>query len=146
MSYADVIAGLHERFATVPGIKAILAYEPPSIQVFPTLYSMPTSGTRNGATGGNPQGQVVSMDYETVHRLVFRWQDQKTAFSELWPFINSLPAAVDQDPRLGGRIANGYARMLRYETTFVTIGGVEYLCLEWYSSVPEKGVYKDGIL
>lgn len=139
MSYADVLLGLHNRFATVPGIKDILAYEPTSIQAYPTLYSMPTSGERSQA------GHVTTMDYVTLHRLVFQWQEHKTAFSDLWPYINSLPAAVDQDPRLGGLLLNGIARMTRYEVVFTAIGGVEYLCLDWYSSVPEKGGYQGGI-
>jgi hypothetical protein len=131
-TYAQIIEGLHERFATVAGIAQILAYEPPSIDAFPTLYSL-----LDGVQYSNA-GQVDPTRYSILHRLVFQWVEQKQAELELMPFVASIPAAVHADKYLGGRLNKGNAIIERCQGTFVTIGGVLFRCLDFYSNVLSK--------
>lgn len=132
MSYSSVLDGLAERLKTVPGIANVLAYTPTALHDVPTLFSMPDEGTisRNG--------QIVTREYKSSHYLCFRWQDAEQATREMVPFIDSIPAAVAADPHLGGRLKSGYAEIDEWETTWVTIGGVDYIALRFYSTVIEK--------
>jgi hypothetical protein len=131
-TYADVLEGLHERFATVEGIAACLDYEPKSVQTFPLLYSMLDTMeiTRTG--------QVKGRTYRTLHRLLFKWQDNEQALAQMIPYVDSIPDAVDADKHLGGRVTSGLAVIDECEAMFVTIGGVECLALDFYSTVLVK--------
>ena len=131
-SYADVLEGLHVRFATVDGIQACLDYEPKSAQVTPLLYSMLDSMeiTRTG--------QVQARVYRTLHRLLFQWQDNEQALAEMIPYVDSIPDAVDADKHLGGVLASGLAVIDECEVVFVDVGGVEFLGLDFYSTVTVK--------
>lgn len=153
MSYADIVTGLHERFTAVSGLngKPILDYEPTSIQDFPTLYTLLDEFDRGADGGRAAAGQVVMMRYRILHRLCFRWQDNQQAEQELIPFVNSVPAAVDADPQLGNRLRGngagyigGMARIAECKATFVSIGGVVYRALDFYSDVYEKFAYKQA--
>jgi hypothetical protein len=154
VSYATVVAGLHERFATVNGLLAnrILDYEPTSIQDFPTLYSLLDRFERGGIDGRGPSvGQVVILRYRILHRLCFRWQDTKAAELEVVPYVNAVPAAVDSDPQLGGRLVSngasysgGIARIAECQAGFATIGGALCRVLDFYSDTFEKFQYKTG--
>ena len=139
MSYATVIAGLHTRYATVGGIKAVLDYEPKTISNPPVLYSLLDSVTRT------QEGQVTVMRYRILSRLCIRWQDNERAEEELQPFVNALPSAVDLDPKLGGAIPSGIARVTDIQAVFVTINGVFYRCLDTYCEVVEKAPWRTGI-
>lgn len=132
MSYSDVLDGLHTRFATVSGIAAFLKYEPTSIQTYPLLYSVLDSFeiTRTG--------QVKAWTYRTLHRLLFRWQENEMALSEMIPFVNSIPLAVDADKHLGGKLDSGVAAIDEGEVMFVEIGDTQCLALDFYSTVVEK--------
>lgn len=132
MSYAGVIEGLHERFATVPGIAAILDYEPSSVQVSPLLYSV-LDRVELGR-----MGQVRTYRYYILHRLLIRWQDGSAAERELIPFVNAIPAAVSADPHLGGRLGNGIAEIESIDALWTKIAGVEYRTLDFMSNVLEK--------
>src|SRR5438105_777850 len=104
MSYETVIEGLHARFATVVGLEQnnILDHEPTSVTSFPTLYSLLDRFDRK------EMGGVTKMTYRTLHRLLFRWQDNKQAEVELRSFVNKVAAAVDADPQLNDTL-NGLA-------------------------------------
>jgi hypothetical protein len=132
VSYQSVLEGLHERFATVEGIKVLLQYEPTSVQVFPTLYSVLDSFEVER------RGQVRAVTYRTLHRLVFRWQDNEQALAEMIPYVDSIPEAVEEDKHLGGRLVAGLAEITDGEVMFVSIGGADLLALDFYSSVVEK--------
>ena len=131
-TYEDVLDGLHDCFETVEGIAAILPYEPTSVHTFPLLYSMFDSMeiTRTG--------QVQGRTYRTLHRLVFRWQDNEQALLEMIPFVDAIPDAVDADKHLGGAIQSGLAVIDECEAMFVEIGGTECLALDFYSTVVVK--------
>ena len=132
MSYGTVLAGLTERFKTVEGIVNVLDYVPTAIHDTPTLFSMPDEGAIRRS------GQVRTREYKSSHYLCFRWQDSEQATQELVPFIDSVPDAVDADPHLGGRLKSGYAEINDWEITWVTVGGVDYIAIRFYSTVIEK--------
>lgn len=139
MSYATVLDGYHTAFATLD-IPVILDYEPSSINAFPTLYSL-LEGAEYIGTGGAPGSATVKETrYSILHRLLFRWQDNERAEQELIPFVDSLPAAVHADRRLGGAITNGMAHISNAEAVYVDIGGVRYRALDFHSVTLDKSL------
>jgi len=132
MSYTTVLAGLHERLATVPGLNALLDYAPTSVHEPPMLYSMLDS-VRVARSG-----QLRATTYRIRHRVVLRWQDNEQAEVEACPFVNAVPLAVEADPHLGGRLVSGYAEISECESGFAEIGEVTYRVLDFYATVVEK--------
>jgi hypothetical protein len=130
---------MHERLATVTGIKVCLDYEPTEIQQPPIIYSLLDAFERSQA------GQVTVMRYRILHRLVIAWVHNERAEQQLASFVNAIPAAIDADPQLGGRIASGLARIADGQAVWVKIGGTTFRCLDCYSDVLTKGAYRSGI-
>lgn len=148
ISYSDVITGLHERLETVPGLAQLnddgdvcnmLRYEPETIVQTPLLYSLLDTFQRD------QHGQMTSMIYRVLHRIVIQWQDQEQAELELIALVNAVPASIDVDPTLGGRVDKGLARISDGATGFVVISGTQYRCLDFYSSVTTKSSMRSGI-
>lgn len=138
-SYDDVVAGMHERFLTVPGINACFDYEPRTIDQPLIIISLLDSFERNQT------GQVTSMRYRILHRLVVAWIDVEESERQLASFVNTIAAAVDADAQLGGRIQSGLARIADAKAVWVRYGDTTYRCLDCYSDVLTKGPYKSGI-
>lgn len=132
MSYATVLAGLHARLATVPGLNAVLDYVPTSVHEPPALYSRLERATITRS------GQLRATTYRILHRVVIRWQDNEQAEVEASPFVNSVPLAVETDPWLGGALTSGYAEISECESGFAEIGEITYRVLDFYSTVVEK--------
>ncbi len=135
MSYTSVIEGLHERFATVIGLKVLLVGEPTSVQDSPLLYSLVERVERE-AQATKPGHTLMRVTYRTLHRLCLKWQDNPTAEAELLALADAIPAAIEADPKLGGRIT-GDAHLSGAEAGWVTIGGTTYRVLDFYSEVLE---------
>jgi hypothetical protein len=138
-TYTDVVDGMHERLLTVPGIVACLDYEPLAVDQPPIVYSLLDAFERSQA------GQVTTMRYRILHRLVIAWQDNEQAERQLATFVNAIPAAVDTDAQLGGRIPSGLARIADAQAAWVKLGDTTYRCLDCYSQVVVKAPYKSGI-
>lgn len=144
--YATVLTALHARFATIPALvrldangvnQAILDYEPPSIQDFPTLYSLLDRVEFNPAT------PVKASRYVTLHRLCFQWQDVMMAERQLRPYIDSLPSTVNATDAgrrlgLGAGMSRGIATITGVQAVFVMIGGTLCRCLDFTSEVTTK--------
>ena len=128
MSYADVVEGLHSRFGSLNTIQAILDYEPTAVQTLPTMYSLLDKVSRQ-----YDGGSVVRITYYILHRLLFRWQDYEQAEEDLIPYVNSIPAAVDKDPQLGGLLVGGESAITAVDAVFVSIGGTIYRALDFTS-------------
>lgn len=148
VSYQDVVEGLHERFLTIPDFPAyngagdlinLLKYEPGVIHHTPTIYTLLDGFERNAS------GQLTAMHYRILHRLVIQWQDNEQAELELMPFVHSVPAAVDVDQTLGGRITMGLARITSAQSGFIIISQTKYRCLDFFSTVPTKAPFQSGI-
>ena len=132
MSYATVLAGLHARLATVPGLNAVLDYIPTSVHEPPILYSRLERGSITLS------GQLQATTYRILHRVVIRWQDNEQAEIEANAFMASVPAAVNADPWLGGTLTSGSAYILEWDSGFAEIGEITYRVLDFYSTVVEK--------
>jgi hypothetical protein len=139
MSYETVVEGLHERFATVEGIVGIQLGEPASIQATPYLYTLLDEVERTQA------GQMTMMRYRSLHRLCFDTQDMEAAEAQLAGYVNAVPASVDADPQLTGRITGGLARISQGRATWVKLNGTLFRCLDYTSDVLEKGAYRGGL-
>ncbi|GAB4203609.1 MAG: hypothetical protein OHK0022_27940 [Roseiflexaceae bacterium] len=138
-SYRVVRDGLHERLLTVPGIVACFGYEPAAIDQPPIIYSLLDKFERSTSAG------IVTMRYRILHRLCLAWQDNEQAEEQLADFVNAIPAAIDADPQLGGRIPSGLARIADAQAVWVRIGDATYRALDCYSDVVAKSGYKSGI-
>lgn len=142
MSYSAAIAGLKSRIQTVSGLAVVLDYEPQSFQDLPAVYLLLDSFQRTQA------GQVTAMRYRVLARLCVRWQDNARAELELIPFVNSIPAAIDADPTLGGAITRGAAQVAEDANAiagFVRIGGTMYRSLDIYVDIIDKAAFQSGI-
>jgi hypothetical protein len=142
VSYQAAIAGLKDAVETVDGLNLVLDYEPPSLTRLPAVYRLLDSFNRTQA------GQVTVMRYRVLCRLCVRWQDNEKAEWELIPFVNSIPAAIDADPQLGGAITRGYASVAEDANAnagFVRIGGTMYRSLDVYVDIVDKDAYQSGI-
>jgi hypothetical protein len=132
MSYQAILTGLQTQLKTVVGIRAVLDYVPTSVQTAPLIYSVLDSAEIVRS------GQVRAVRYRILHRLCVRWQDNERAEWEIIPLVDAIPAAIEADPHLGGVLTAGYAEINEIEAAWVTIGGIEYRVLDFYSTVIEK--------
>jgi hypothetical protein len=139
MSATIVYAGLAERFATVNGIKKIILGEPTGAVDPPVLYTAYESFERSQA------GQITTMTHRFTHRLMLRWQDVAQSEAQLLSFVNAIAAAVDADPKLGGRIHSGMARLSEATSGFVTISSTKYRVIDFTTTTLEKGAWQGGI-
>lgn len=142
MSYEAANDGLTAALQTVAGLKEVLDYEPSSIQRVPMVYHLLDSFQRTQA------GQVTVMRYRKLVRLCVLWQDNEKAEWELIPFVNSIPAAIDADPQLGGAITRGVAQVAQDAPAiagFVRIGGTMYRSLDVFVDIVDKAAYQSGI-
>jgi hypothetical protein len=139
VSYTTIIAALNTQLAAVSGIKSALTYEPKAVSDPPLVYSLLDSVRREQA------GQLTVMRYRVLSRLCIRWQDNERAEQEIFPFVNSLPAAIDADPKLGGVIPSGMAYVTDIQAGFIPINGVQYRILDMYTEVVEKAPVRSGI-
>ena len=83
-------------------------------------------------------GQVTTRRFRILHRLLVPWQDNEQAEVQIMPFVDSVVDAIDADPTLGGVLVKGLAQITDIEALWVTIAGVEYRALDFYSLVVDK--------
>lgn len=142
MSYEAANEGLTEVLQSVTGLTRVLDYEPSSIPSTPMVYHLLDSFSRT------QEGQVTVMRYRKLIRLIVLWQDNEKAEQKVIPFVNAIPAALDADPQLGGRIERGFARVSPDADAiagFVRIGGVMYRSLDIFADIVDKAAYQSGI-
>ena len=136
MSYTDVVEGLHERFATVTDLKAILDYEPNSVQTWPLLYSILDGFERR------VEGTITYTTWRTLHRLLIPYQKPAQVEEDLAPLVMSIIEAVESSPKLGGRLRPGDAQIVSGDADFIEIGeGNWYRRVDLYSQVVEMTRY-----
>lgn len=144
MTALIVYQGLESVFRTVDGLRTILLGEPTGDLDLPGMYSAFESFERPMA-GRPPADNLTGMRYRFVHRLMLRWVDFQAAEMQLLTFINKIPAAIDADPRLGGRITSGDVRIVAGDAGFVTLGGAKYRVVDFRSEILEKGARSTGL-
>lgn len=138
MSAVSVWAGLYERFVTIDGlVGGIHLGEPTSIQATPLLYAGYASADqimRSQAPARNLDG----MTHTFAVRLVFDYQDNEQAEMQLLTLADSVPAAINVDPRLGDRLYGGVAKSTNALSGFAMIAKKLYRVLEFEVTVIEK--------
>jgi hypothetical protein len=137
MSAVTVWQGLAEAFRTIDGLHAILLGEPTSIQATPLLYAGYASADqlmRSQAPARNLDG----ITHIFAVRLVFDYQDNDQAEMQLLTLADSVPSAINRDPRLGGRLSGGVAKSISATSGFAMIAKKLYRILEFTVSVTEK--------
>lgn len=130
--YSTIMTALHTRLGLIPGIAVVLDYEPKSVQVAPLMYSLLESFTREQS------GQIVTMKYRTLHRLVIQWQDNEQAEGQLRSFVPLIPAWIEADQQLGGTIPSGFIRCTDAATGFLAIGGTDCRICDFYTEAIVK--------
>lgn len=132
MSYQTVLDGLQERLETLPGIVDVLQYEPSSFGDTPLVYLLLDHS--EDATAA----QVVGTRYFVLMRLVVKWTDNEKAELDIIPYVDSIPAAIQADRQLGGRIIRGMATKPGSEGGFIDTGGVRYRIVDFVTEVLDK--------
>ncbi len=117
MSLAGVIAWLHERYATVDGIAAMLDYEPRAVQKTPLLYSLLDNVRRE------PAGNVMEERYRIRSRVCLSWGDPAAAEAAVAAFAEAIPAVVDPA---------GKAYVEEVDAGWATINQVDYRVVDFY--------------
>ena len=135
-TYAQILAGLTTALQTGTGLDTnrVLDFEPTAADDQPLIYSLFVRYEKTS------QGQLDKHLFRVLHRVVVTWQDNEGAERLLVPFLESIPAAINSNPRLGGLLVNGYADISEADGVFVMIGGV--LC-RGYDFISES-FYKQG--
>lgn len=139
MSALIMYQGLEERFRTISGLTNILLGEPTSVHATPALYTALLRFERS--TSGN----VTTMRYFFIHRLIVQAQGNPQAEMQILTFLNAIPAAIDQSYNLGGRIIEGLAQIKAGDTGFVKIGETLYRVCDFVTDIKENGAAKGGI-
>lgn len=137
--YDDAVTGVVERLQSVSALKAVLKYVPATIQAAPLAWVIYDSHKRRSS------GPTTIVNYRLRVTVALSWQDTEQSEGELIPLINEVPAAIDQDPQLGGRVTEGVATQPDATGGWYTIGGVTYRTIDFYVEVPEAGAYQSGI-
>lgn len=139
MSAATMWEGLQIQLSAVDGLVNVIAGEPSVVHDMPSVYGVLFRFDRT------QHGQVTAMHYTFTLRLVIRWQDQIEAEAQLISFINSIPAAIDEDATLGGRITMGLAKITAGDTGYQTIGQTVFRICDFTADVLEKAAVRSGI-
>jgi len=135
VSYATIVEGLHERFATVTALKVILDHEPTAVHATPLLYSILDGFERR------VDGLTVRTVYRTVHWLLIAWQDSETAEEQLRSLVDAIAQAVEAEPKLGGKVRPGDAQIVSGDAGWATVGNTEYRAVGFRSEVVELSGY-----
>lgn len=130
----DLLVGLTERLATLPGLTSVLTYEPTSVEP-PMIYSLLDEVVR-------VPGAITTRRYRYLHRLVIAWIGNDLAEAQLLSYVDPVAAAIDADPFLGARIACGSARITDQQAGFVVINKTLYRVLDSYSECVTKGRFQ----
>lgn len=134
-----IYQGLYECFRAIPGIKSVNLGEPTGDIATPSIWTAFEHFDRTTS------GQVTAMPLTFVHRLMILWQDFERAEMQLLTYVNAIPASVDANPDLSGRIERGLSRITVGDAGFITIGNVKYRVLDFTSVTMDKAPYKSGI-
>lgn len=133
MTYALAIAAIKTTVGTVPGIKRVVNGFPLAAQNLPLCYLEASSGARNNV------GQLVSNHYQVLAVVCVIWQDSMFAEDQIAPFINTLPAAIDANPTLGGAVS--LVQVISWRTDVRAIADVQVRAVEFTIDVLDKKPY-----
>lgn len=121
-------------------LATIIGYEPSSVQAAPLIYSLLDGFERQY----DENGEVVSITYRTVHRLCLPWAGvAEETEAKLDVYANTIPAAFEDDPHLGGAI-QGQCHCVSGDADWEEIGKTEYRILDFISEATDMVPYGGG--
>lgn len=135
----EILEGIHERFQLVEGLKSIIAYEPTSIHDTPMIYSLYRNYERA------ERGQVLAETHTYQHRLAISFADPESAEAELLKIAVEIPASVEADPQLDGRLASGSVSVSAGSAGFIFVNGSVYRVLDFTSTAIVKRSVTRGV-
>lgn len=138
MSAVTVWVGLEERFKTIQGVDGgVRLGEPTAIQATPLLYAgYDTADQVMRSTA--PARNLDGITHIFGVRIVFDYQDNPQAEMQLLTLADSVPSAINLDPRLGGRLNGGVATSTRAQSGYAVIAKKLYRVLDFVVTVLEK--------
>ena len=138
MSAVTVWIGLEERFRTIEGLDGgVHLGEPTAIAATPYLYAAYDTADqlmRSQQPARNQDGITHTFGV----RIAFDFQDNPQAEMQLLTLADSVPAAINVDPRLGGRLPGGIAKSTSALSGFAMIAKKMYRVLDFVVTVLEK--------
>lgn len=133
MSLSTIVAAMHTAWAGVSGLKAIVWGEPDTSSVAALLYTVLLDSEREL----DDNDALVGVTYNLMHRVLVRMGNREEAEREIMALSDSVPAAIEADPSLGHVIRRGRVTISGGDAGFVTLGSVEYRCLDFTSRATE---------
>jgi hypothetical protein len=127
VALGDVIEGLHERFGAAGEIAVLLDHEPRAVATSPLLYSLLDNAQRRA------DGTIVVWTYRIRSTLCLSWSDPQAAEASVQAFSDSLPAAVDAAPRLGGAARDAFVQEV--DAGWREFNGVLFRVVDLYTVV-----------
>lgn len=137
MSATTVWQGLEERFKTVAGLGSVELGEPTGDMALPCLYTVYGSFERP-LRNSPPAQNKTGMKHILGTRLVIQWVDFQAAERQLFTLVDLIPASIELDPHLGGRLNAGAAYCAAGVSGHAVIGGVTYRVVDYEISILEK--------
>jgi len=137
VSALTVWQGLEVAFRTVDNLRGVLLGEPTGDMDLPCLYGAYESFDRP-LRNSPPARNTTGMHHIFACRLVIRWVDNAQAEMQLITLVDAIPAAIDADLHLGGRLNAGAAYCPAGITGFADIGGVRYRVVDYAVHCLEK--------
>lgn len=136
--YTDVVAGLLGALRTLPTLKKVQNGAPSSAQNMPLAYIEFDTLERSTA------GQLTSNKYRVLVTVVVPFQDNILAEDQIAPFVNSVPAAIDADATLDGRVHLARVPTAQSGRTvgYLEIAGVLCRAVSFTVDVLEKQAYR----
>lgn len=137
MSAVDCWVGLEERFRTIQGLSAVQLGEPFAIEATPMLYAA-YDNVNQIMRSTQPARNLDGLTHIFAVRLVFDYQSSPDAEMQLLTLADSVPAAINDDPQLGGRLHGGVATSTRAISGWAVVAQKRYRVLEFQVTVIEK--------
>jgi hypothetical protein len=141
MSYETAEAALRTAIKGVTGVGAVVSGQPASVQHWPLVYMAFDGMSRT------QHGQLTENRYRVLMRLCVPVQDNARVEAVIKPFVNRIPAAIDADPTLGGRVNLAYCEgsPLGDGDTYLEIAETTCRAVTFVAVLVEKGTYQSGI-
>lgn len=137
MSATNVWLGIEVRYRTIPGIASVELGEPTGDMALPCLYTVYGSFERP-LRNSPPAHNQTGMKHILGTRLVIQWVDFQSAERQLFALVDLIPASIEADPHLGGRLNAGAAYCAAGISGHAVIGEIKYRVVDYAITVLEK--------
>lgn len=138
MSAVTVWVGLEERFKTIDGLPGgVHLGEPSSVHEAPLLFAMYT-GADQIMRSQRPATNMDGLSHAFTVYIVFDDADYAQAEMQLLTLADSVPSAINDDPRLDNRLYSGIASSTVALSGHYVVATKLYRALQFTVTVVEK--------